>query len=568
MFITATGVSPLLSVEWGIILGGFGMFLFGCTFMGNGLKNFAGDKLREYIEKYTKKPWQGILIGALVTAFIHSSSATTAITIGLIRAGLMKLNQAVGIIMGANIGTTITAFLIGFDLNTLSLYCIFLGTLLFVFSNKKKGKYLGEFFVGFGMLFFGLTTMGDALSPLYQLPEFIDIISFLTKQPTLALLVSTLITGVIQSSAALIAIVQKMYEAGSITLAVALPFLFGSNIGTTITAIFASMGGSLAAKRAAAVHVLFNVCGSILFMFLLTPFESLIISISGAMHLAPTMQIAVAHIIFNIAVTILFYPFINKLVLLIEKIIRGNEKQANSSNLDELLNVDVAKRLPASALSIAHTATVQMANLCEENISEVINYFDNKNPSILESISSIEETINTYDRKIQEYLIIIAQEHLNNDDAHHYMSTMQIIKNIERISDLCCNLAEFFEMVNDANEKFSDIAQSEIKKMLTTVHTMLTISIECYETNSVDLYHKNKELEEDVDKLEEFSRTNHIKRMQAGACDGKVTSSIFIDVVGTIERMGDHACNISRYTINHERAIGNPEVQKKETPAA
>ena len=560
MFITAANISLFTNVNWGLILCGFGMFLFGCTFMGNALKNYAGDRLREYIEKYTRKPWQGIIIGALVTALVQSSSATTAITIGLIRAGLMKLNQAVGIIMGANIGTTITAFLIGFDLDTLSLYSVFIGTIFYVFSNKKKVKYLGEFFIGFGLLFIGLTQMGDALSPIYKAPEFVDVINYLTKQPVLSLTLSTVITGVIQSSAALIAIVQKMYESGSITLAIALPFLFGSNIGTTITAVFACLGGSIPSKRAAIVHVLFNVFGSILFMFLLTPYESVIIAIANATGASPTMQIAIAHIIFNCVVTILFYPFINQIVKLVQTIVSGDEDKKDD-DLEELLNTDVAKRLPSSALSLAHTATIQMGNLCSDNIKEVLNYFESKQASTLETISQIEETINGYDKKIQDYLIVVAQEHLNNDDAHHYMSTMQIIKNLERISDLCCNLTEFFEMVTDAKEEFSDLAKNEITEMLTIVHTMINKSINCYDTHSVDLYHENKKLEQRIDDLEETARTGHIKRMQAGECDTKVASSIFIDILGTIERMGDHACNISRYTINHERAIGNPDVQ-------
>ncbi len=559
IYTVATTTTSLASVEWGTILGGFGMFLFGCTFMGNGLKNFAGDKLREYIEKYTKSPWQGILIGALVTAFLHSSAATTAITIGLIRAGLMKLNQAVGIIMGANIGTTITAFLIGFDFGFISLYCLFLGTLLYVFSSRKKFKYFGEFLIGFGLLFFGLSTMSDALSPLYELPEFISIIEVLTDKPLLSLIVSIIATAVMQSSTALIAIIQKMYDAGSITLAIALPFLFGSNIGTTITAIFAALGGSLAAKRAAAVHVLFNLSGSILFMILLNPFTSIIMQISGYFDASPSMQVALAHILFNITVTVLFYPFIDKLVALIKKVIRGEERQT-SDNIDELLNADIAKRLPSSALSIAHTATVKMGELCVENIGEVINYFDTKNSSSLEAITSIESLVDNYDKKIQNYLILIAQEHLNNDDAHHYMSTMQIIKNMERISDLCCNLGEFFEMTNEAKEEFSPDAVNELHNMLTTVKQMMEISIECYETNSVDLYHKNKDLENQVDEMEESARANHIKRMSQGLCMGNITTSIFVDVVGTIERMGDHASNISRYTISHERALGNKNV--------
>lgn len=553
MILLANNTVTLSQIQWGIILGGFGLFLFGCQYMGEGLKSFAGDKLREYIEKYTKSPWQGILIGAGITAFIQSSAATTAITIGLIRAGLMKLNQAVGIIMGANIGTTMTAFLIGFDIEGFALYFIFLGTLLFVFSKRKKVKYLGQVFLGFGILFFGLTCMGDELNKLKYLPEFMSVVNYLSTNSILSLIASAIMTGVIQSSSALIGIVQKMYDTGGITLSIALPFLFGSNIGTTITAIFASLGGSLSAKRAAMIHVLFNVIGSILFMFLLVPFESLILGISTAFNIQPMMQIALAHIIFNCTVTILFYPFINKLVKLVKIIVRGEERVIDS-NLDEL-NTDLTMRSASIAIDIAKKATIKMGNICIDNLQEVRLYFTSKNAKCIEEIHSLESSINACDKKISDYLVLVAQGTLGNDDAHHYMSTMQITKNIERISDLCTNLCEFFEMIFEGHEEMSPDAQDEILEMIDIVNEMLNNAIQCYETNSVDLYHRNKELEDKLDICEENARTNHIARMANKRCVNAIAGSVYVDIVGSIERMGDHACNISRYTINHERAI-------------
>lgn len=553
MTFLASNTITLSQIQWGMILGGFGLFLFGCQFMGEGLKLFAGDKLREYIEKYTKSPWQGILIGAGITAFIQSSAATTAITIGLIRAGLMKLNQAVGIIMGANIGTTMTAFLIGFNIEGFALYFIFLGTLLLVFSSRKKLKYMGQVFLGFGILFFGLTIMGDELNQLKYLPQFTAIVDYLSTNSILSLIASAIMTGVIQSSSALIGIVQKMYDTGGITLAVALPFLFGSNIGTTITAIFASLGGSLAAKRAAMVHVLFNVIGSIFFMLLLHPFEWLITAISTTFNIHPMMQIALAHIIFNVTVTILFYPFINKLVELVKLLVRGEERVIDS-NLDEL-NTDLAQRSPSIALDVAKNATIKMGQICLDNIAEVRNYFNTKNTNCIEEIQTLENSINTCDKKICDYLVLVAQSNLGNEEAHHYMSTMQITKNIERISDLCTNLCEFFEMIFDGHEEMSNDAQEEVLEMLNIVYDMLSNAIKCYDTYSVDLYHLNKELEDKLDICEENARANHIARMANKRCVNAIAGSVYVDIVGSIERMGDHACNISRYTISHERAI-------------
>ncbi|MGL5540249.1 MAG: Na/Pi cotransporter family protein, partial [Erysipelotrichaceae bacterium] len=277
------------NIQWDLIIGGFALFLFGIEFMGNGLKSIAGDRMRDYIDKYTSKPWMGIIIGALVTTFIQSSSATTAITIGLVRAGLMRLDQAVGIIMGANIGTTVTAFLIGLKVEKYALYFVFIGVLLFIFSKRKKTKYLGEIVLGFGILFFGLKLMGDELKLIGKLPEFQDFAVLMAQQPILGLLGGTLMTGLVQSSSAVIGIVQKLYDSGAISLAAAIPFVYGSNIGTTITAIFAALGGTLASKRAAGVHVLFNVGGTILFMFLIDPMVTLLTWMAGEFGLNPML---------------------------------------------------------------------------------------------------------------------------------------------------------------------------------------------------------------------------------------------------------------------------------------
>ncbi len=303
-----------------LILGGFALFLFGIYYMGEGLKNIAGDKLKYYIEKFTNKPWKGILVGTVITAFIQSSSATTAIAIGFVRAGLMKLDQVFGVIMGANIGTTITAFLIGLKVEEYALFFVFVGVLLVTFSTKKKIKYTGEIILGFGVLFYGLSLMGGELKNLKDLKEFTTFAQASNDNGLIGLAAGTIISGIIQSSSAFVGIVQKLYESGALTLLASIPLVFGSNIGTTVTAVLASLGGNTSSIRAAAIHVFFNVLGTIIFMIFLVPFVSLIEYISAQLQLQPMMQIGTAHIIFNVVTTIVVYPFIHLIIIFIKKI--------------------------------------------------------------------------------------------------------------------------------------------------------------------------------------------------------------------------------------------------------
>jgi phosphate:Na+ symporter len=320
-----------------VVLGGFGLFLFGIKFLGDGLKNVAGDKLRDYIDRYTSKAWMGVLVGGIVTILIQSSSATTAITIGFIRAGLMRLEQAVGIIMGANIGTTITAFLIGLKVENFALHIIFIGAMMILFAKRKRTSYLGQTILGFGIMFYGLKTMGDELKLLKDVEMFTDLTKEMSTHPLLALFSGVIMTSLIQSSSAMIGIIQKIYEAGGMSLEAALPFIFGSNIGTTVTAIMAALGGSLAAKRAAGIHTMFNVLGTIIAMVLLRQFIQLDRFLGSYFELNSMMQIAVAHIIFNVVATLAFYPFIKWLVILIRKILPGDEpdrREVDISSMD------------------------------------------------------------------------------------------------------------------------------------------------------------------------------------------------------------------------------------------
>lgn len=436
----------LADINWPMILAGLGLFLFGIEYMGDGLKSYAGDKLKDIIDKYTSNPLKGILIGAFVTCLIQSSSGTTALTIGLIRSGLMNLSQAVGIIMGANIGTVITSVLVGLKISKYAVYFIIIGAFLSMFSKNKKHKYLSQIIFGFGCLFYGLDLMGNNLSMIAKVPEFTQITEVLTTSPWLGLLGGTVLTCAIQSSAATIAIVQQMYGAGAIGLSIALPFLFGSNIGTTITAILASIGGSVPSKRAAFFHVLFNVIGSLIFMLILGPFTNLIHYINSMSTITPELQLAVAHGLFNIVTTVLFFPFIKNIVVIIQKIIPNHTKELQM-DLSEL-DPHVVQLFPSHALAIAKNKILEMGDLAISIIQNVRIYFEEKSSTSKETIEEIENAINLLDQKITEYLLLISHEQLNDHDSKDYFANMKSIKDIERIGDLCINLLGFFEAIN------------------------------------------------------------------------------------------------------------------------
>lgn len=542
MFLFATESFSDVTIRWDFIIGGLALFLFGIQFMGDGLKSIAGSKLRDYIDRYTSKPWKGMIVGAIITVFIQSSSATSAIAISFVRAGLMTLEQSVGIIIGANIGTTVTAFLIGLKVEELALYFVFLGVLVTLFAKRKKAMYGGQILLGFGMLFFGLRLMGDELSLLGQTKAFENLATTMANQPILGLFTGTVMTAVVQSSSAMIGIVQKIYDAGALSLTAALPLVFGSNIGTTITAVIASIGGSLSAKRSAAINVLFNVLGAILFMLLLNPYVDLITYLSETYDISPMMQIAIASILRVLVISAIAYPFIKTMVAFAKKVVPGEDEKidVNMENLDPKL----AESLPSGALGVSKQVTIKMGELASDCINASRNYFNKQSGKYKDISRQYEDAINSLDSKITSYLMQIAHENLSETDTDDFISTLQVIKNIERVGDLTMNLNEFFELAFDDKGLFSKHAISDVNEMYETVLEMNSLALRYFLDRNESALKELLDKENYLDLVEEKARQRHFKRMASSECNSAVAAGVYVDILGTLERIGDHIFNI------------------------
>lgn len=547
----------LADIDWPMILAGLGLFLFGIEYMGDGLKGYSGDKMKDIIDKYTSSPFKGIVIGAFVTCLIQSSSGTTALAIGLIRSGLMTLEQSIGIIMGANIGTVITSVFVGLKVSQYAVYFIILGAAFLMFSKNKKTKYMGQIIFGFGCLFYGLELMGDNLANISKVPEFTQVANYLSQNPWLGLLGGTLLTTAVQSSAAVIAIAQQMYGAGAIGLSIALPFLFGSNIGTTITAVLASFGGTVPAKRAAFFHVLFNVVGSLLFMIVLSPFTLLIEWLAGALNILPELQLSVVHGIFNVVTTAFFFPLIPAIVKLIKKILPSSKKEINM-DLSEL-DQNVVQLFPSHALAIAKNKIIEMGHITIEAVEGIRAYFETKNPLAKDGVYEMENAINTLDSKITEYLVLISHETLNDHDSNDYLANMKTIKDFERIGDLCINIVKYYEAIYDEKEDFSPEAREDLEAMMDMVIDMLNHAVKAFDTHDLDdiVYVDDKEA--DLDYFNKKAKQRHIKRVGRKIENSALVNSTYVDILANLERMGDHCQNISESYLLDESAYLNEE---------
>ena len=521
-------------------LGGLGLFLFSIKYMGDGLQMSAGDRLRDILDKYTTSPFLGVLVGILVTALIQSSSGTSVITIGLIAAGLLTLRQGIGIIMGANIGTTITSFIIGFNITQYSLPILFLGAFCLFFIKNEKVNNFGRIAFGFGGIFYALTLMSDAMYPLRYLPEFKVLMVNLSKNPILGIGIGTFLTMAVQASSATISILQSIYNDNLIQLHAALPVLFGDNIGTTITAIIAVLGSSVAAKRMAAAHVMFNLIGTIIFTILLIPFTMYVGTMSKILGLNPKMTIAFAHGSFNVATTILLFPFIGFLEKLVTKLIResNEEKEEKINPLDlGLINT------PAIALSQVKLEMFNMTRLATENLKNAVFFFHSREEKDSKKVIKIEDKINSYDQEITKYLSILSRENIGEKEAEEISILLDMSRDIERLGDHAHGIVKDVNYEIKKNLIYSEAAHEEMDKLL-------SISVELIENAMIALRNSDKEKAIEVFDLhnklyakEKSVRKAHIKRVSEGSCDLQA-GLYYIDVISHFTRVGDHARNV------------------------
>ena len=527
-------------------IGGLGLFLAGIRYMSEGLQRTAGDRMRGLLARYTSNPVKGVLVGILVTGLIQSSTATTVMTVGLVNAGLMTLRQAIGIIMGANIGTTVTAFIIGIKIEQYALPIIALGVFFMIFMRKKSAQYVGQVLFGFGLLFLGLKTMGDGVKPLADLPIFTELMIELSHNRVLGVIVGTVFTIIVQSSSATIGILQTIADEGLIPLWGALPVLFGDNIGTTITAVLASIGASVAAKRAALVHVTFNVIGAILFTLALPLVYHAVLFVGGDVNIR--MQIALAHGMFNVTNTIIFLPLTSLLALIVTKVVPGHveEIEFQPKYLDHRLLAT-----PSVAFGQAQHEILRMGGLARAMLRDAVNYFFNKDEQKRNMAMQKEELINSLDRKITDYIVRIQQSALHARESGKASILLQTINDIERIGDHAENIYELGDYIITHKVEFSQDAQEELKQMISLTDETIQLALKALEQNDQQAAQKVLENEQQLDKMERTFRKNHINRLNNNLCTGNAGAA-FLDVLSNLERIGDHCKNVAQYVLYGE----------------
>lgn len=529
-------------------IGGLGIFLFSIKYMGDALQKAAGDKLRDILDRFTTNPFMGVLVGIIVTILIQSSSGTTVIVVGLVSAGFMTLRQAIGVIMGANIGTTVTAFIIGLDVGAYSLPIMAVGAFLIFFFKKNQIQNIGQVIFGFGGLFFGMETMSGAMKPLRELPAFIDMTVNLSEFPILGVAAGTIFTFIVQSSSGTIAILQGLYAENLLSLDAALPVLFGDNIGTTVTAVLAALGTSIAARRAAAVHVLFNVIGSIIFLILLVPFTAYVEWLTGVLDLEAKMQIAFAHGTFNVANTLIQFPLIGVWAYLVTKVIPGDEVLVEFK--PKHLDLNFIEQSPSIALGQAKEEVLRMGKYSVQGLEETYEYLKTRSKKHAEMGYQLEDAINNLDGKITDYLVLISAESISAADSTRHTMLMETVRDIERIGDHFENIIELIDYQEANKVKLTGEAMEDLDEMFTLTIATVSKSLDALDTTSHELAREVAEQEDLIDKMERKFRKKHILRLNEGACSAQA-GIVFVDIVSNLERIGDHSVNIA------EAILGN-----------
>jgi phosphate:Na+ symporter len=530
--------------------GGLGIFLYGIKFMGDGLQKSAGDRLRDILDRFTTNPLMGVLAGIFVTVLLQTSSGTTVITVGLVSAGFMTLRQAIGVIMGANIGTTVTAFIIGIDIGEYALPIIAVGSIMLFFFKSKKVHNFGQIVFGFGALFFGLELMSGGMKPLRSLEAFHNLTVEMSSNPILGVVIGTVFTVIVQSSSATIGILQSLHAESMINIQGALPILFGDNIGTTITAVLAAIGTSVAAKRAAATHVLFNLIGTTLFVIILGPFTKLIEIIRDNLNLNPEMTIAFAHGIFNTTNTLIQLPFIAILALIVTKLIPGEDSivEYKAQHLDPVF----IEQSPSIALGQAKEEVLRMGKFALKGLEETNEFLKTKNTKHSSTAYQLEDAINNLDRKITDYLVDLSQSSLSGHESEEHSMLIDTVRDIERIGDHFENIVELIEYQQANKVKMTDTAMEDLEVMFNLTVSTVEEALQALDQKNPDIARAVVTKEDEIDRMERTLRKQHILRMNEGQCTGQA-GIVFVDIISNLERIGDHAVNIAEYVLGEQK---------------
>lgn len=542
-------------------LGGLAFFLYGMNVMGDGLSKLSGGRLERILENLTSNPVKGVLLGAAVTAVIQSSSATTVMVVGFVNSGIMRLNQAVSIIMGANIGTTITSWILsltGIESSNFFLQLLkptsfspvlaFIGVILYMFTKNETKKDAGIIMLGFAVLMFGMDTMSGAVKPLADVPAFTNLfVAF--SNPVLGLLAGTILTAIIQSSSASVGILQALCVTGAVTYSSALPIIMGQNIGTCVTALISAIGASKNAKRAAMVHLYFNIIGTFTFMILFYLLNAAI-HFSFLTDTANAAGIAVVHSAFNIFATLVLLPFSKVLVKLATLTIRDKEEAASTLPARDLPALDTRfLEQPAFAMEQSRHAAMIMAEDSEGSLRQAMELLMHYDQEQANSVTILEGKVDNYEEELGTYLLKLSDKDLNRDDSRTLSILLQSLADLERISDHALLIAGSAQEMHTKNLTFSEKAQEELKIMMNSILEILDMTYRVLDTQDASLASGVEPLETSIRNWGKELKSRHIRRLREGKCTVEM-GFVLTDITTSLERVASHCSNIASYVLH------------------
>lgn len=530
------------------LLGGLALFLYGMKLMGEGLEKAAGDRLKRLLEALTRNPLMGLLVGVVFTMIIQSSSATTVMVVGFVNAGLLDLMQATGVILGANIGTTVTAWIVaGFQATAFMPLILLIGVAMMMFLKKLKLQRIGQVVAGFGMLFVGMGMMSDAMKPLAESAEFARLMTAFSN-PIMALLVGVAVTAIIQSSSASVGILEMLAIQGLVPLETSLYIIMGTNIGTCVTAMLSAVGATRTAKRAALIHLMFNVLGTLVVFILvsLLPVSTWIGHING-----PALQIAVAHTSFKVFEVLCFVLLRKWLVKLVMILVPGEDKQGEGKSL-KFLDDRILSTPPIAVAQICKEIE-RMGDIAIANLTRAMDAFFNKDSSLINEVEQNEDVVNYLNHEITRYMVAAAQLDLPASDVEQLGEMFHVVNDLERIGDHAENMAEYAKSRIEEEIPFSEDGLAELRDMLDKTVALFKLSMEAFHTRDQHLLPRVLVQEENIDDMEKTLQQSHVDRLTRGACTPR-SGMIFSDMLSNLERVADHATNVA-FSIQADQTV-------------